>query len=82
MQKTDDLIIQMEEILGTSFSCNFIAKEDFKLRAPLRITNLIELHANILHRAASFKIHGDIEIDDGHSFTYQVQVFFTLYFQK
>jgi hypothetical protein len=43
---------------------------------------LIDIQADILHRAAKFRIHGDIEIDDGHSFTYQVNVFFTLYFQK
>jgi hypothetical protein len=82
MQKTDDLIIQMEEILERTFPCNFVNKEDFKLRAPLRIQNLFELQTDILQRAANFKIHGDIEIDDGHSFTYQVNVFFTMYFQR
>jgi hypothetical protein len=35
-----------------------------------------------MERAAAFKISGDIEIDEGHSFAYQVRVFSTLYFQK
>lgn len=70
MKKTDDLIIQMEDIIANSFPCNFVNRDDFKLRAPSRISNLIELHADILERAAEFQIYGDIEIDDGHSFTY------------
>ena len=80
MKKTDDLIIQMEEVLANNFPCNYIPKSEFTLRAPTRVNNLIQLHADILNRASNFDIQGDIEIDDGHSFTYQVQVFFTLYF--
>ena len=80
MQKTDDVIIKMEEILASTFPCNFKTKDNFNLHAPIRVNNLIELHANILQRADVFNINGDIEIDDGHSFTYQVHVFFTLYF--
>lgn len=60
----------MEEILAVTFPSNFTEKDSFKLSAPVRIQNVIQLQADILHRAAEFKIHGDIEIDDGHSFTY------------
>jgi len=82
MKKTDDLITRVEGLLSGSFPCNYQSKTDFTLRAPTRITNLMELHADILHRANQFDLQGDIEIDDGHSFTYQVHMFFTMYFQK
>jgi hypothetical protein len=52
MKKTDDLIIMVEEILANNFSCNYIPRSDFTVRAPTRINNIIELHADILHRAA------------------------------
>ena len=42
----------------------------------------MELQLNIIERAAEFKIFGDIELDEGHSFTYQVNIFFTTYFQR
>lgn len=82
MKKTDDLIIRVEELIANNFPCNYQSKADFVLRTPTRITNLVELHTDILHRARQFDLHGDIEIDDGHSFAYQVHVFFTMYFQK
>lgn len=72
----------MEEILERTFLCNYKIKEDFRILAPTRIQNLFSLQTDILRRASQFSIHGDIEIDDGHSFTYQIHVFFTMYFQR
>jgi len=66
--------------MSSSFESNVQSKESFTRHVPLRISNLIHLQTDILQRAAAFNIHGDIEIDEGHSFTYQVRVFFSLYF--
>ena len=68
--------------MSSSFESNVQSKESFTRRVPLRISNLMHLQTDILERAAAFNIHGDIEIDEGHSFTYQVRVFFSMYFQK
>ena len=35
-----------------------------------KLTNLMELQMRIIERAEEFKIYGDIELDEGHSFTY------------
>ena len=82
MRKTDDLIIEFEELMSSQFQCNIQEKEAFVSRVPLRIGNLMHLQADILDRAAAYDLHGDIEVDEGHSFAYQVRIFSTLYFQK
>lgn len=51
-------------------------------RCPMHIQNLIELQEKIQNLAAKYSITGNVEIDDGFSFTYQVQVYFTVYYQK
>jgi hypothetical protein len=34
IQKTDDLIVEMEEIYAKTYPSNFIPKDEFRLRAP------------------------------------------------
>ena len=104
MKKTDDLILEMEEILLEDYPAQRINLENqitsqaksnqsssFKRvpkidtiveRAPLRIQNIIELYRRIETMAGDFGIVGDVEIDGGSPFTYQVQVYFTTYYRK
>ncbi len=98
MKKTDDLIMEMEEILLEDYPAarsNYqnqidsqsmgnqkdtqkskfgkIPKFDvMEQRAPLRIQNIIEMYSRIEAMATQFSIRGNIEIDNGYSFTYQV----------
>ena len=51
-------------------------------RAPLRMQNLVELYLRTEQLAGRFEVKGNIEIDNGFSFAYQVQVFFATYFAK
>ena len=49
---------------------------------PNLVNNQHELKLRILSQAAQFGIHGDIEIDHGYSFSYQITVKFPAYFQR
>ena len=49
---------------------------------PNLINNQHELKLRILSQAEKFSIHGDIEIDHGYSFSYQITVKFPSYFQR
>jgi|TARA_B110000285_G_scaffold219707_1_gene270611 hypothetical protein len=40
------------------------------------------MQERIERMASAYQINGNVEIDNGFSFTYQVQVFFTVYYQK
>jgi len=46
------------------------------------INNQHELKIRILQIAESFEIRGDIELDHGYSFSYQVTVRFPSHFQR
>lgn len=71
MKKTDDLIIQLEEILERALPLSFCeSPSTFRIMPPLPVSDIFSLQAVILSRASKFNIHGDIEIDEGHSFTY------------
>lgn len=60
-----------------------VPKIDFLVeRCPLRIQNLIEMQERIQTAASTYNINGNVEIDNGFSFTYQVQVYFMVYYQK
>ena len=48
---------------------------------PLLIDNSLELKIKILKCALQFGIYGDIELDQGFSFAYQITIFFPTYFQ-
>jgi hypothetical protein len=48
----------------------------------MKIQNFLELHERIHRIASSYGLEGNVEIDNGFSFAYQVQVFFTTYYQK
>ena len=51
-------------------------------RGPSKLQNLLEMQERIERMASAYQINGNVEIDNGFSFTYQVQVFFTVYYQK
>jgi hypothetical protein len=50
--------------------------------APTMINNILELKVNIVDKALEYGIYGDIELDQGYSFAYQITIFFPTYFQK
>jgi len=50
--------------------------------APTMIANILELKVQILDKSVEYGIHGDIELDQGYSFAYQITIFFPSYFQK
>lgn len=51
-------------------------------RLPLLHVLAIELKIHLKQIAQEMNITGDLEVDNGHSFTYQIQVFFPVLFQK
>lgn len=46
------------------------------------VWNEIDLKLQLAAKALPFGIHGDLEIDSGHSFAYSIMVFFPTYFQS
>lgn len=50
--------------------------------APTMINNILELKVHIVEKALEYGIYGDIELDQGYSFAYQITIFFPTYFQK
>lgn len=46
------------------------------------IDNSIELKIFIVDKSLVYGIYGDIELDQGYSFAYQITIFFPTYFQK
>lgn len=54
-------------------------KSDHQL-APTMINNILELKVNIVDKALEYGIYGDIELDQGYSFAYQITIYFPTYF--
>jgi len=48
--------------------------------APTMIGNILELKVQILDKSLDYGIYGDIELDQGYSFAYQITIFFPSYF--
>lgn len=46
------------------------------------VDNSLELKIIILDKSLDFGIYGDIELDQGYSFAYQITIFFPTYFQR
>lgn len=49
---------------------------------PLILANNIELKLQLQQLAKEFGITGDLEIDNGHSFTYQISVYYPTHFER
>ena len=49
---------------------------------PYLVSDAYTLKLQILARSAVWNLNGDIELDHGYSFTYQITTFFPTYFQK
>lgn len=45
------------------------------------IDNSIDLKLKILEKSKEYGIYGDIELDQGYSFAYQITIYFPTYFQ-
>ena len=54
-------------------------KSDHQM-APTMIGNILELKVQILDKSLDYGIYGDIELDQGYSFAYQITIFFPSYF--
>lgn len=48
--------------------------------APTMIANILELKVQIVDKSIEYGIYGDIELDQGYSFAYQITIFFPSYF--
>jgi len=51
-------------------------------KLPMLHVLAIELKLDLKDISREFDIYGDIDVDNGHSFTYQIQVHFPVFFQK
>jgi hypothetical protein len=51
-------------------------------RLPGYISNSLELTLDVLGRSEEYDIHGNIDLDQGYSFLYQIAIFFPMQFQK
>ncbi len=58
---------------------NLSMKQDHQL-PPVMVDNSIDLKLQILDKSLDFGIYGDIELDQGYSFAYQITIFFPTYF--
>lgn len=52
------------------------------MKMPMLHVLAIELKIDLKEISKEFDIIGDLEVDNGHSFTYQIQVHFPVLFQK
>lgn len=55
------------------------AKQGYEIPAFM-VWNEIELKLQLAENAPYFGIHGDMDVDQGHSFAYNIFVFFPTYF--
>lgn len=91
---TADLELQLNEALGNmhckKYEKTFLSENDQILHGwkanhdevPRLVGDNQLLKIKILETAQKFNLTGDIELDQGYSFSYQVTVFFPTYFMK
>jgi hypothetical protein len=88
----EDQLQEFQEIMKHYFVTNYrnkvasksdrithTQKSDHQL-APTMINNILELKVTIVDKALEYGIYGDIELDQGYSFAYQITIFFPTYF--
>ncbi len=46
----------------------------------MMVDNILELKVRIVDKSIDYGIYGDIELDQGYSFAYQITIFFPSYF--
>ena len=90
---TPDLQSDLKEVLDQYYCkkydkmfTSFLDKQSHSWKgnhdeAPRLIADSNLLKIKILDRASGLKLTGDIELDHGYSYSYQVQIFFPSYFQ-
>ena len=74
-------IIYKEKVLNKADEIRHSMSYDHEF-LPSFISSSIELIIDILGRSAEYDIHGNIDLDQGYSFLYQIAIFFPLQFQK
>ena len=70
--KGEEFVTRQQQLMS-SYDCQHE-------RPPQIITNNYELKLYLLDLAKEFGITGDIELDQGNSFTYQIYCFYPTYF--
>ena len=49
---------------------------------PNLISNILEHITDILQSSDEYRVNGNIDLDEGYSFLYQIAIFFSVHFQK
>ena len=70
-----------EKVLNKADEIRCAMKYDHE-RLPSFISNSLELVTDILQRSDEYGVHGNIDLDQGYSFSYQIAIFFPMHFQK
>ena len=81
VKNTYHWVTYKEKVLNKADEIRHSMTYDHEL-LPTFISNTIELIIDILSRSAEYDIHGNIDLDQGYSFLYQIAIFFPLQFQK
>jgi hypothetical protein len=74
-------MIYRERVINKADEIRSAMKYDHE-RLPGFVSNTVELTMDILARSKEYDIHGNIELDQGYSFLYQIAIFFPMQFQK
>jgi len=56
--------------------------QTFEEEIPVYFNNIIQLKALVWEKAKQFNVVGDIDIDNGHSFSYNITIMFPALFQR
>lgn len=81
VKNTYHYVIYREKVLNKADEIKHAMLYDHE-RLPSFISNSLELTGDILGRSNEYGIHGNIDLDQGYSFLYQIAIFFPLQFQK
>ena len=74
-------ITYKDKVLNKADEIRCAMKYDHE-RLPNFISNTLELITDILQRSDEYGVHGNIDLDQGYSFLYQIAIFFPMHFQK
>lgn len=81
VKNTYHYVIYREKVIEKSDEIKFSINYDHE-RLPGFVSNSIELTFDVLNRSNEYDIHGNIDLDQGYSFLYQIAIFFPMHFQK
>lgn len=81
IKNTYNYTIYREKVLNKADEINHSMLYDHE-KLPSFISNTLELTFDILSRSKVYGIQGNIDLDQGYSFLYQIAIFFPMQFQK